>query len=315
MQVSILIPCYNAEKWVGQAIESALGQTWADKEVLVFDDGSTDGSLNVIKSFQDRIRWHSGEHGGANVARNWLLEQAGGEWLQYLDADDYLRPQKITNQLQTLTYTPNSDVLFGPLTMETATDEGVTYERSEMPEPHDPWVLLAGWSLGQTGSCLFRRKALQSVGGWNPKQACCQDYELYLRLLMAGKLFTYSPSDGAVYRRFASGSLSTRNVPEVYRQRLVIEDHLEAYLKERHELTENRLRAISDARFEIARLIRVYDADLASSVMEKLLKSEPDFTPRGLAAPLRYRIAYRIVGFSIAERLAEWKRRIFNGRG
>jgi glycosyltransferase involved in cell wall biosynthesis len=60
MLVSILIPCFNAEKWVAQAIESALAQTWAEKEVIVVDDGSTDGSLDVIRRFDGRIRWETG---------------------------------------------------------------------------------------------------------------------------------------------------------------------------------------------------------------------------------------------------------------
>src|SRR5260370_4039681 len=98
MLISILIQYLNAERWVGQAVESALGQTWAEKEVIVVDDGSQDGSLDVIKSFGGRIRWETGPNRGGNVARNRLLELARGEWLQYLDADDYLLPLKIERQ-------------------------------------------------------------------------------------------------------------------------------------------------------------------------------------------------------------------------
>ena len=90
--VSILIPCYNAERWIAQAIESALAQTWSEKEVIVVDDGSTDHSLEVIRQFDGRISWETGLNRGGNAARNRLLELARGEWLQYLDADDYLRP-------------------------------------------------------------------------------------------------------------------------------------------------------------------------------------------------------------------------------
>ncbi len=68
--VSILIPCYNAERWIAQAIESALSQTWVDKEVIVVDDGSTDRSLDVIRSFGDRIRSEAGTHRGGNGTRN-----------------------------------------------------------------------------------------------------------------------------------------------------------------------------------------------------------------------------------------------------
>src|SRR5262245_36644589 len=93
--VSILIPCYNAERWIAQAIESALTQSWPAKEVLVVDDGSTDRSLNIIKSFGGRIRSEASNHRGSNQTRNRLLELAHGQWVQYLDADDYLRPGKI----------------------------------------------------------------------------------------------------------------------------------------------------------------------------------------------------------------------------
>src|SRR6266568_6487042 len=118
--VSILIPCHNAERWVAQAVESALAQTWLQKEVLVVDDGSQDGSLDAIKKFGDRIRWETGPNRGGNHTRNRLLELARGEWLQYLDADDYLLPDKIERQVEFLAAHPATDIVFGPMTMEYA---------------------------------------------------------------------------------------------------------------------------------------------------------------------------------------------------
>src|SRR2546430_4547959 len=85
MLVSILIPCYNAERWVAQAIESALAQTWPDKEVIVVDDGSTDGSLGIIQAFADRIRWEAGPNCGGNATRNRPLRLARGARPQDLD--------------------------------------------------------------------------------------------------------------------------------------------------------------------------------------------------------------------------------------
>lgn len=93
--VSIIIPCYNAERWVAEAIQSCLDQTYSPIEIIVIDDGSTDKSLEVIKSFGHKIRWETGPNQGGNVARNRGLELAKAEWLQYLDADDYLLPDKI----------------------------------------------------------------------------------------------------------------------------------------------------------------------------------------------------------------------------
>src|SRR5260370_32907136 len=76
--VSILVPFFNAERWIAQAIESALAQTWPEKEVIVVDDGSTDRSLDIIRRFDGRIRWETGPNRGSNVTRNRLLELARG---------------------------------------------------------------------------------------------------------------------------------------------------------------------------------------------------------------------------------------------
>src|SRR3954466_15611284 len=104
--VSILIPCHNAERWIAQAIDSALAQTWPDKEVIVVDDGSTDASAEIIREYGDRIRGESGPNRGGNAARPRLLALSRGEWLQYLDADDYLLPDKIANQMRFLASRP-----------------------------------------------------------------------------------------------------------------------------------------------------------------------------------------------------------------
>src|SRR2546421_12547046 len=108
--VSILIPCFNAKRWIGTAIQSALAQTYEPKEIIVVDDGSTDGSLDVIKSFGDSIRWETGPNRGGNVARNRLLALARGSWLQYLDADDYLLPDKIARQISFMQTGPVTDI-------------------------------------------------------------------------------------------------------------------------------------------------------------------------------------------------------------
>jgi glycosyltransferase involved in cell wall biosynthesis len=97
--VSILIPCFNAERWIGQAIESALAQTYSPTEIIVVDDGSTDRSLDIIKGFGQRIRWETGPNRGANATRNRLLTLARAPWLQYLDVDDYLLPDKVERQM------------------------------------------------------------------------------------------------------------------------------------------------------------------------------------------------------------------------
>ena len=104
--VSILIPCYNAQAWVRQSVESALNQTYPHKEVIVVDDGSTDGSLAVLREFGNSIQLETGPNRGGNAARNRLLALSKGKWLSYLDADDYLLPDKIPAPGQVHARTP-----------------------------------------------------------------------------------------------------------------------------------------------------------------------------------------------------------------
>lgn len=303
--VSILIPAYNAERWVEQAVESGLAQCSGAGEVIVFDDGSTDGTLRMLRRFEGRIQVESGPNRGATFARNKLLELANSEWIQYLDADDYLLPDKVAGQLSVIKADPEIDILYGPVTVEWHRLSSVTTALLEIPEPHDPWAQLALWHLPQTGAPLFRRQALLDVGGWRDDQPCCQEHELYLRLLMARKRFRYADVGGAIYRRFETGTLSTSNMGLVWRERLKIEDRLESYLSSHAMLTNHRRWAINQARFEVARDAWDEDRTTAMAAYAAIKKSDFDFLPSGQAGPRSYRAIYRLFGFVAAERIAD----------
>ena len=95
--VSILIPCYNSEKWLAETLESALAQTWQNKEIIVVDDGSTDSSLEIAKTFEsNKVKVLRQDNRGASAARNLGLTNAQGDFIQYLDADDLLSEDKIS---------------------------------------------------------------------------------------------------------------------------------------------------------------------------------------------------------------------------
>ena len=99
--VSILIPAYNAEEWVGAAIASALGQTWRQKEIIVVDDGSTDETLAVVRQFEsNEVRVVTQPNQGAAAARNRAFSLSRGDYIQWLDADDLLSPDKVAHQMQ-----------------------------------------------------------------------------------------------------------------------------------------------------------------------------------------------------------------------
>ncbi|MDZ8052241.1 MAG: glycosyltransferase [Aulosira sp. ZfuVER01] len=307
-KVSILIPCYNAERWIAQAIESALNQTYFNKEVIVVDDGSTDRSLEIIKRFGDRIRWETGPNRGGNVARNRLLELSTGEWLQYLDADDYLLTDKIEQQVKYLNSLSEVDIIYSSIIVEypnSKPPEKIVYS---LPEPHDPWILLIKWQLPQTGGCLWRKQAILQVGGWKLDQPCCQEHELYLRCLMHQKKLAYCKQIGAVYRMFGKNTVSTNRITETYRRRLEIIQQAQEYLENTNSLNAAMLTLINQAKFDSARIIWNFDREWAIKIICSLNNRDKNFIPSKTTAPFLYQICYRTLGFAIAERLASAKR-------
>ena len=308
--VSVLIPCYNAEQWIEQAIASALSQTYLPIEVIVVDDGSTDGSWQVIQQFGDRIHAITQPNQGGNAARNRLLQISGGEWLQYLDADDYLLPTKLEQQIQCLASQPDADVIYSPSILEDWSVTGSRQEILPIPVPHDPWILLARWYLPQTGSPLWRKQAIASVGGWKVDQPCCQEHELYLRLLIAGKQFVYGDQAGSVYRQWSESTVCRQNQTETRRRRLAIIDQAESYLQTTEALTPARQHAINQSRFECARLIWLSDRRWAAGIVAQIRQTEPGFVPVKPAAPLLYRFCYQRFGFTVAEAIAALKRKL-----
>ena len=310
VHISILIPCFNAEKWIAQSIESALAQTWPDKEVIVLDDGSTDGSLDIIRRFEGLIRWETGPNRGGGAARDRLLTLARGEWLQYLDADDVLLPEKIARQVEFLERHPDCDIVCSPTIEEYMKDGRLVQVEKRFPEPLDPWILLALWHLPQTGGPLWRRAALQRVGGWRVGQPCCQEHELYFRLLEGGCRFEICDSCLAVYRNWNHGRRVTIELHnEVVRQRILIFDRIEKCLRERRELTPQRHRAVNDARHALARGAWSYDRDFSLNIVRRIIESDPSYCPSvGPASPTTYRLIYRLLGFRGAEYVAQSKR-------
>src|SRR5271157_2376967 len=110
--VSILIPAYNAETWIADTIKSAIGQTWPRKEIIVVDDGSTDQTLAVARDFASKnVAVVTHENQGAASTRNHALSLSQGDYIQWLDADDLLSPDKIARQMEAANETRGSRTL------------------------------------------------------------------------------------------------------------------------------------------------------------------------------------------------------------
>jgi glycosyltransferase involved in cell wall biosynthesis len=299
--VSILIPCYNARPWIAECIQSAINQTYPHKEIVVVDDGSTDGSLDVIRDFGDRVHFETGPNSGGGVARNRLVELSHGNWLSFLDADDYLLPEKIKRQMALIASNANIDVVYSPL-IELIQKTGRMYQRSV--EDDDLYANYIRWDPFSSIAPLWRKSAVLEVGGWNPNQPVCQEHELLLRLIVAGKRFELLCEPLSVYRKVDNASISRRSPLRTLAQKIALTDKLEAYLVASGKLKDEHRRALAQARFEAARTAYAYDKEFAENLIRKIYKTQHAFHPYGDAAPFLYRVAFKAFGFRIAESIA-----------
>ena len=303
MKVSVAIPCFNAGRWLRSAVESALSQCGGNVEVIVVDDGSTDDSPRIAQAFSDRVRLIRAENGGANRARNIALDLATGEWIQFLDADDYLEPHKIETQLREADDGRNADLLYSPVWIETCRDGHSSRELS-ITDPYAnvdlQWIR---WQIPQTGGALWRRNALNQIGGWNPDQPCCQEHELYLRARQGGFRFVYTPTPGAVYRIWSEDTLCRKDPANVVQVRTELLERMRDWLKSKGTITDAHRIAIGQACFEMARTWARFDLEKASAY-HRARNSVDSIRVVGPAAPLSYRMIYHLLGFARTERIA-----------
>ena len=196
-KVSIIIPCFNAERFVGDAIRSALAQTYPSKEIIVIDDGSTDGSLKIIQSFGNAVRWESTKNRGGSAARNRGLQLASGSLIQFLDADDRLLPTKLEKQVEPLAQSSAAMTFTPPLPLG---DEKPVIQFKPYPGGDLVIYLLRGGGPGTSG-VLHRRECLEAVGGFREDLPCAQEFDLHLRLACQNFRFLYMEEPLWEYRR------------------------------------------------------------------------------------------------------------------
>jgi len=211
--VSILIPCYNAERWLAPTLESALAQTWPHLEIIVVNDGSTDRSLSIARPYEGRgLRVLDQPNRGASAARNAAFAACRGEWIEFLDADDLLAPDKIERQMQLAATVGPDFMLCGswsrfahspadadfppqPLSGDFApTDWTVTkFERNAMTHP-------AAW--------LTPRALAERAGPWDESLSLDDDGEYFTRVVLASRGVRCCHEAVSYYRSGLADSLS-----------------------------------------------------------------------------------------------------------
>lgn len=213
--VSILIPAYNAERFVGAALQSALDQTWPTTEIILVDDGSTDQTFAVARKYESAtVKILHQENRGAAAARNTALREAQGDFLQYLDADDLLSADKIREQLVLLQENPNYLSVSSAMYFFDGEDpDAGLLERSGAVDTDDPvqFLMQLLGSEGPTrnipyGAWLTPRSVASSAGPWDDSvRSPDDDGEYFARVMLASRGIRASKSGRYYYRRFRQG--------------------------------------------------------------------------------------------------------------
>jgi glycosyltransferase involved in cell wall biosynthesis len=178
--VSVIIPTYNRREFVQEAIESVLRQDFDEREVIVIDDGSTDGTEAALRRFPS-IHYYSQTNQGVSLARNQGLQLAQGALICFLDSDDLWLPKKLSTQVRLMAQHP--DVLVS-YTDEIWIRRGRRVNPKKKHQKHSGWVFAQCLPLCSISpsSVMLRREVFDQVGCFDESLPVCEDYDLWLRI-------------------------------------------------------------------------------------------------------------------------------------
>lgn len=301
--VSVIIPCFNAETWVAEAIDSCLQQTYPNIEIIVIDDGSTDNSLGIIKSYGDKIIWESSPHRGGNYARNRGFDLSKGEYIQYLDADDYILPEKIARQVSFLEET-GADVVYGDWRHQRHLSDGSSFLNNiEISEYQTDILasLLANWWVA-LAALLYKRSVVEKSGGWDETLKAAQDRDFFISVVMNQAKVFYQPGCYAIYRRYGAVTVSTSSKHRWLKSHYLVLTKIEQKLLAMNKLSIKYRHALAKSYFDLARESLFIDYSQYIIFLEKALNLFPEFKANS-KRPV-YQFVQNLFGFRRTERIA-----------
>jgi len=317
--VTVVIPAFNARAWIGETLSSVIEQTFPKHllDVVVVDDGSSDETAAEASRFLEGRGLAytvlcNAASAGPGAARNRGWRQGRGEWIQFLDADDLLDPEKIALQGSFVSGLADEvGAVFSPWARLVAS-KGRWAPEDAVVDPaigDDPVLdVLKAENFLQLGCLLFSRAWLERIGGFDERFRLIEDLDLVLRLLIAGAAVRRMPSPRPLcwYRQHAT-SLSRRD-PEAFIDGCLRNARLaENHWRDQHALTSARAALLADVYFMGARFFADRDREAFLSLVRDIYRLNPGFLPK---APGSLRLLTRLVGYPHAERCAVRYRRL-----
>jgi glycosyltransferase involved in cell wall biosynthesis len=283
LSVSVVLPVRDGERFLRDALESILRQTYSDLELVVVDDGSTDGTADVLAGFRDeRLRVVRQEAAGLVVALQRGVAEARAPLVARMDADDVSEPERLERQVELLERRPR--VAMAATWVAVIDEDGRELRREVLPDAHEDLARrLLLRNPFQHGSVLMRREALEEVGGYRADYGANEDYDLWRRLALAWELACVPES---LYRYRVHAGAVTQTDPERIAQRERLRDELwRDYDPSAYDVRAAVARARAASPAVRADLV----ADQRALAREALRRRRPRLAAKALAATLSLR--------------------------
>jgi glycosyltransferase involved in cell wall biosynthesis len=308
MKVSVVIPCYNGEKYLWECLTSATNQKFDNIEVIVVNDGSTDRSGDLLDKWNNentfKIQTIHIENSGSCHARNTGIQASDGDYIQLLDVDDLLLGNKISHQISLINQTGTlPDFVAGSYRKTTGNPSG----RISKPYQKNPWFALITSNLGITSSNLFRKQSLNKVGGFNIYQKSSQEYELMFRMMKQEKCeILYDDQIHTIKRIINPDAITGRNVPKNTMRLIDLRVSIREFLSGEN-YDKGLINACNNEIYLLIRKLYGFDKKAAIEYHEKYIPDyfspDPGFNISKFKLPRYYSNFYQLLGFEMTEKL------------
>lgn len=316
--ISVIIPVFNAQRYLDKTLDSVLAQTWTDLEVICVNDGSTDDSLAILQAYaarHTRITVITTANAGQSAASNVGIRKASGDFIKFVDADDLMSPEHLERQLNAIRHCPGhlASCKWASFYGDNVDKAAIRPESVWQDLSPEDWLvrsltqpqgdMMAGWVW------LIPRDVLNQAGGWNEALSLNNDFEFSVRLLLASKGVKFA-ADAVLYHRGDNpGSVSAQMSARAAQS---------AYLTTRlgcnmllNMINRDEMRLICANRYQIW-LHRLYPA--FPDILEKMQREVDRLggSTRTLKGGWLFQIVQRIFGWRFAKRLRMFKITLLN---
>ncbi len=206
-KISVIIPCFNGETFLAEAIDSVLQQTFVEYEVIVVDDGSTDSSSRIMKQYGSAINVVRQSNAGLSAARNAGIAVSRGRFLAFLDSDDYWRQDFLEKMVTTIESSGAQLAYCGWQNVGLPGDRGKPYIPPDYENSQQKLEFLFKNTCWPVHAAVIRREIVEMIGGFDPKWRACEDFAFWLRAAIKNRIVLV-PEVMAFYRFHGVGQMT-----------------------------------------------------------------------------------------------------------